>query len=69
METKETTRFSIDFTLGQGDKLTRLSTLLGISKGEVIKRLLDAATIPDRANGQRLCVCNGDRKVSDIAGI
>jgi hypothetical protein len=62
-------RINVDTPLESHGKLTELARRLNTSKAGLLQRMIDVLLLPDRTLGQRLCVCNGDRKIADIAGV
>lgn len=64
-----TKRVAVDLSLLQVESLRAAAQRIGTNMSDVLKRALDALLLPDRPKGERLCICNGDRKVSDIAGL
>lgn len=65
----QTTRFSVDLSAKENDRLEQIALRLNASKGDVIKRLIDAAAMASETENQRLCICEGDRRVAVIAGV
>lgn len=66
----EVHRFCVDLTPAEDKRLEDLATLLGVTKGAVVRRLIEVASVPKREAGQKLCVCDGERRVlSDLVGV
>lgn len=61
--------FTLNMTPGTKDRLNGVSHMLGCTQSELLRRLIDIVVLPDRLLNQRLCICEGDRKVAEIAGI
>lgn len=59
--------FSVLLSPSQKDKLDALSHILGMSRGALMRRMIEVLLLPQRELNQRLCVCEGERKVADIA--
>jgi hypothetical protein len=59
--------FAVDLSTEQKDKLDGLSLMIGMPRAVLLRRMIEVLLIPQRQHGQRLCVCEGERKVFDIA--
>lgn len=68
-EKKEVNRFCVDLSDPLSAKLEQLAKYHATTKSDVIKKLIEAASMPARERGERLCVCDGSRVLREIAGV
>lgn len=58
-----TSRSTFDLPEDTRNKLRTLAAAKGSTLNEIIRRLIDVASMPDGSKGERLCVCNGERAI------
>ena len=64
-----TVHHTLGLTDREHDDLVRVASHLGLNKTEVLRRLISAASSVDYDANQRLCICNGERRVAVVAGL
>lgn len=62
-------RFSADLSLEANARFEELARRLGATKSSLLQRMIDVLAMPNRERGERVCICSGERKISEIAGI